>query len=143
MNKYNGYTTVEQSKKLNEILPGESADMYYTATAYGEQMRILWTNWEVHLGLDIAIKDNLFSHRNGYTVPCWSLAALLDALKEFNPKTMFLKDTSNVCVNGLTNVWRLSVETVDADINLRDVYADNLVDACYAMIIRLHEQNLL
>ena len=143
MNRYNGYTTVEQSKKLNEILPGESADMYYTATAYGEQMRILWTTWEVHLGLDVSIKDNLFSHRNGYTVPCWSLAALLDALKDFNPETIFLRSTSERRGIRLTNVWRLSVDPLDADINLRDVYADNLVDACYEMIIKLHEQKLL
>jgi hypothetical protein len=143
MNRYNGYTTVEQSKKLAEILPVESADMYYTSTMYGEQMRITYTVWEVHLGLDIAIKENLFSHRNGYTVPCWSLAALLGVLKEFGPETMFLKNTSDGRGTRLTNVWRLSVDPIDADINLRDIYADNLVDACYAMIIKLHEQNLL
>ena len=143
MNRYNGYTTVEQSKKLAEILPVESADMYYTATTYGERHEIIGTSWELHLGLDTVIKDHLFSFRNGYTFPCWSLFALLDILKEFDLKTMFMKNTSDIRGTRLTNVWRLSVETIDVDITLRNIYAKNLVDACVEMIIRLHELNLL
>ena len=34
MKAYNGYTTIEQSKNLEEILPVKSADMYYTARMY-------------------------------------------------------------------------------------------------------------
>lgn len=133
-----GYTTIEQSKKLAEILPVESADMYYTETIYGEQMRITCTDWEVHLGLDKTIID-----RHLYIVPCWSLFALLEVLKEFNPKTMFLKNTSDIRGIRLTNFWRLSVETIDVDITIRDVYANNLVGACVEMIVKLHELNLL
>lgn len=138
------YTDLEQSKKLAEILPVESADMTW------EQVDLITGDreWEPLLGLDVAIKDNLFSYRNGYTIPCWSLAALLDVLiaKDFNPETMFLRSTSDIRGTRLTNVWRLSVETIDTidgDITLRYIYADNLVDACYEMIIRLSELNLL
>ena len=59
------YTDVEQSKKLAEILPAESADMYYSindtihaSTLYGSN-DIQWFN----------------NHDN---VPCWSLAALMN-----------------------------------------------------------------
>lgn len=138
------YTDLEQSKKLAEILTVESADMTW------KQVDLITGDlaWEPLLGIDVAIKDNLFSYRNGYTIPCWSLAALLDVLiaKDFNPETMFLRSTSDGRGTRLTNVWRLSVETIDTidgDITLRDIYADNLVDACYEMIIRLSELNLL
>lgn len=57
------YTDLEQSQKLAEILPAESADMYYTATTYGERHEIIGTSWELHLGLDAATKDHLFSLR--------------------------------------------------------------------------------
>lgn len=133
------HTNIEQSKKLAEVLPLESADMTW------EQVDLITGDlaWEPLLGLDVAIKDNLFSYRNGYTIPCWSLAALLDVLKEFNPKTMFMKNISDIRGIRLTNFWRLSVETIDVDITIRYVYAENLVDACYEMIIRLSELNLL
>ena len=135
-----GYTTIEQGKKLAEILPIESADMYYTETIYREQMRITCTNWEVHLGLDKTIID-----RHLYIIPCWSLAALLDVLiaKDFDPETMFLRSTSDGRGTRLNNVWRLSVDRLDVDITLRDIYAENLVDACVEMILKLHEQNLI
>lgn len=54
-----------------------------------------------------------------------------------------MKNTSDIRGTRLTNVWRLSVETIDVDITIRDVYAKNLVDACVEMIVRLHELNLL
>lgn len=136
-----GYTDLEQSKKLAEILPVESADMTW------EQVDLITGDreWGPLLGLDVGIRDNLFSYRNGYMVPCWSLTALLNVLiaKDFNPETMFLRSTSDGRGIRLTNVWRLSVDRLDVDITLRDIYADNLVDACYEMIIRLSELNLL
>ena len=51
------YTDLEQSKKLAEILPVESADMTW------EQVDLITGDreWEPLLGLDVAIKDNLFS----------------------------------------------------------------------------------
>ena len=135
------HTNIEQSKKLAEVLPLESADMTW------EQVDLITGDlaWEPLLGLDVAIKDNLFSYRNGYTIPCWSLAALLDILiaKDFDPETMFLRSTSDGRGTRLNNVWRLSVDRLDVDISLRDIYADNLVDACVEMILRLNELNLL
>ena len=64
------YSDLEQSRKLAEILPLESADMYYE-----------WPNKKVHF------KDDKY---NGMGLSCWSLAALLDALPNEN---MLVKTT--------------------------------------------------
>lgn len=69
------FTDINQSKKLAEILPLESADMYYWC---GEDLRI-----GGHRAMDI-----------DYDIPCWSLAALLDVL----PDTMLGKDKDGYVV---------------------------------------------
>lgn len=56
------FTDIEQSKVLAEILPIESADMFY---ADGERPAV-WNNKDENL-------DN-------EDIPCWSLVALLDAM---------------------------------------------------------------
>lgn len=59
------YTDLEQSKKLAEILPLESADMYYpnrTDTKYQGALPIEWKR-----GLPLLSQE----------IPCWSLSALL------------------------------------------------------------------
>lgn len=53
------YTDIEQSKKLAEILPLDSADMFYRDNEV--DVKLMWEN--------IAQK---------VTNPCWSLAALLE-----------------------------------------------------------------
>lgn len=58
------YTDLEQSKKLAEILPIETADMFW---ADGERPAV-WNN------KDISLDDT--------DIPAWSLAALLDILPE-------------------------------------------------------------
>ena len=128
------YTDLEQFKKLAEILPIESADMFYSYIVgieryYGDVPRVVQVN-----------NHFTFFHND---IPCWSLAALLDVLKCFEPDSMFLQRTTDGRGTHLANVWQLSVESLDVDITLRDIYAHNLVDACYEMIIKLHELNLL
>ena len=59
-NKCKAFTSLEQSRKLAEILPLESADMYYE-----------WPNKKIHF------KDDKY---NGMGGSCWSLAALLGVL---------------------------------------------------------------
>ena len=55
------YTDIEQAKKLAEILPLESADMYY------------WCGEDLRIGGYRAMNID-------YDIPCWSLAALLNVL---------------------------------------------------------------
>jgi len=68
-------TTVEQSKHLIELgLNPTSADMTYKQVAHSLADKF---EFELRVGLDVAIKDNLFSYRKGYVIPSWSLSALL------------------------------------------------------------------
>jgi len=122
------FTSLEQSKKLAEILPIESADMTYCAITEGMREKMTIKNWEVNVGLDIAIKENLFSYRNGYVVPCWSLAALLNVL----PNGIVMNKDSQ---NGRYHFSSKYIGTY--------VTADNPVDACYKLILKLNELNLL
>ena len=119
------YTDREQSRKLAEILPVESADMTW------EQVTKNLTEdfkWKPTIGLDVAIKDNLFSYRNGYVLPCWSLAALLSVL----PRIHHLKP--------ILDLEECSIQYSGIDIYIT---ASNPIDACYEMILKLHELNLL
>lgn len=136
MKAYNGYTTIEQSKNLKEILPVESADMYYTARIYGEQHEIIGTSWELHLGLDAATKDHLFSFRNGYAFPCWSLFALLDILPN-------LDNRYPVMQRAFDGRYRVIYHSTDCERGIFTHDHKNPVDACVEMIIKLHELNLL
>ena len=108
------YTDIPQSKKLAEILPLESADMCYN-------------DGELRIGFAaLAIeRDDYF--------PCWSLAALLDVLPE---GTRILKTTNISAIDDT----KYHCDCPKGNI---DEWFDNPVDACYEIIIKLHEQNLL
>lgn len=108
------YTDLEQSRKLAEILPLESADMYY---CYG--MNIDTKIWSFDNTPTIIDADNQVDVDD---IPCWSLAALLREL----PDTMLGKDKDGYVV---------MVETMGSG---QTTFADNPVDACYEMIIKLH-----
>jgi len=58
------YTDIEQSKKLAEFLPFESADMFYTSL----NRDYPWIWIDKHL---MEVDD----------IPCWSLAALLEIIR--------------------------------------------------------------
>lgn len=102
------YTDIEQSKELAEILPIESADMYYSCGAVAP--------------------DVMTSSKQDYKcyTACWSLAALLD----------YLSANLHVDIKYLDNYWEL-------DCRVQVTYGKELVDACYEMILKLHEQKLL
>lgn len=133
------YTDLEQSKKLAEILPLESADMYYECTKEKPE-------YNVCVGRNIAIIHNLFSYRNGYTIPCWSLATLLGILPCFSEPTAFSSKVSIPSLVKTENGYHLSY-VGDYTINLKakdieapmEIIADNPVDACVDMIEKLHE----
>ena len=112
-NKYKVYTSIEQSMKLSEILPIESADMYYYTTN-GEMYRIPNV---------IENEDDLLVDEN--SIPCWSLAALLGVLP-----TPDLVRTSR-------GTWILtSYDANNYPWKIED--CTNPVDACVDMILELH-----
>jgi len=113
------YTTIEQSRKLAEILPIGSADMYYMETSCN--------NYTIGV-LQRLEKDMLLNKAEYYKMfPCWSLAALLSVLPNYQLQTQDDGIGVLCSCNGKFNI----------------VTADNPVDACYKMILKLHELNLL
>ena len=111
------YTDTEQSKKLAKILPLESADMYY---CYG--MDIHTKKWDYDIVPTIIDASNQIDIGD---IPCWSLAALMDVYP-----MVVGRDMDMYCC------WQNHK-------NLHSRHYDNPVDACVAMIEKLHEQKLL
>lgn len=117
-------TTIEQSKKLIELgIDVNTADMLWTYD---------FTVNDIN-GLNV-ISELLKPEEND--IPCWSLAALLKCLGKIKPQVytpiLFLSEGK----------WVLQFVEYGHG-NVCEVSCNNPVDACYEMIIRLHEQNLL
>lgn len=108
------YTDIEQSKELSKILPIESADMWFHPYPNDEY-------W-----YDVPNIGNADLKYN--QLPCWSLTALLNVL----PKIHMLKPIVDLEEN--------SIQYSGVDLY---IIGENLVDACYEMILKLHEQNLI
>ena len=113
------YTDLEQSKQLAEILPLESADMFWL---------VLGNTPRVHV-----LTEPLSNYSQWESYPCWSLSALLDIL----PFPQLSKDKLGSGKEG----WMVSVYPDNCRYD--SCWHDNPVDACYEMIIKLHEQKLL
>ena len=124
MAKIKSYTDLEQSRKLAEILPIESADMYYDRCG----LPSLIDKYVTHE----SIKNDKYHH----LIPCWSLTALLKYLSEIKPQvyTYILFPSEGK--------WILHFVKYGHD-NVCNVSCYNPVDACVAMIEKLHELKML
>lgn len=125
------YTDIKQSKKLAEFLPIESADMHYR-------------DWK-RMTKDIRIA-HVGSGGIG-DLPCWSLAALLSILP-----IVYINNKKEVCGPihiDITDsetpfiLWYVNLFHKGSIVELKTKEYDNLVDAYYEMILKLHEQKLL
>ena len=135
------YTDLEQSKKLAGILPLESADMCYSND--GTAIKIDANPYTVRYSM---WKDCVSE-----IIPCWSLEALLEAMPKSIPKYM----ESERCQKTFhLNLFRSyyhccsysfapSISDDDGSNTLYCVGRDNWVDACYELVLKLHELNLL
>ena len=125
------YTDIEQSKKLATILPLESADMGY-----------LWNgtsfcNYPV---------SNQTIFKRVENIPCWSLDALLGIL----PKE-YTNSKNQVCTLHIDIVdsetpylmWYANPEHEGSIVEIKTKEYSNLIDACYEMVLKLHESNML
>ena len=113
------YTDINQSKKLAEILPLESADMFLAMNGIVPVMSKY-------------IDDGLVT-ADETAIPCWSLAALLGVLPDGTDIIKDKTDTENekyMCTVGVKD-------------DIICTFGNNSVDACVAMIEKLHELNLL
>ena len=115
------YTDINQSKKLAEILPIESADM--THRWFGKALNV--DCYEVSYGRDTI---------NGKDIPCWSLAALINILGS---------KTDHVRIGGSVGYWWCKPSFSDIAKYTGFADGDELVDVCVNMIIKLKEMNLL
>lgn len=129
-NKCRAFTSLEQSRKLAEILPLESADMFWMKETK-----------DYYEAVNVPYIESTAEEDDG--LPCWSLAALLDVLPNG-------KDVSTTLSRG---GWKIEpIEYIDNwwceyedDSHTKDftVSADNPIDACYEMILKLHELKML
>ena len=114
MTTIKSYTSLEQSKKLAEILPLESADMF-------------WRHCNLD-NLDYPIMQTSFEYIRSANIPCWSLAVLLGVLPNYQLQT---QDNG---IGIMCSCKKGHMQTIEAS---------NPIDACYEMVIKLHELNLL
>ena len=118
------YTDLSQSKKLAEILPLESADMWFA-------------NGMVVAKDSIDALDDLEG-----VFHCWSLAALLEKI----PYTiMNIKgEDLRLHIDKDNHQYSLFYENeYTGDMfEIETKLYDDMIDACYEMIIKLNEQNL-
>ena len=113
------FTDIEQSRKLAEILPIESADMkypYFGDGQYGETAQV----------------GEPIEFSGGKDIPCWSLSALIELMDECRMERTPL-DQSGVFTHSF----------VDDYFNIRTYEEYDIVDAAVEMITKLKEKGLL
>lgn len=134
------YTNLEQSQKLVEILPIESADLWWAERFEGH----------VELNGDYIVEDtpyyylsltrpsyNNYSQDTVKDIPCWSLTALLNAV-DFS--------TINLHHDNARTDWVASATIYDSTkhcTKYESTRALNPIDACVEMILKLHERKML
>ena len=131
------YTDIKQSETLVNILPLESADAKYGYIAPYECSDRMYDRGYDEIPYPIAFikKDysNFFAEEYDDELPCWGLAALLNVLPNGTNIIKEEADTENeryMCTVGINN-------------DIISTFANNPVDACYKMIIKLNKSELL
>lgn len=122
------FTDIEQSKKLAEILPIESADMYY------------WCGISIRIGSYRAMDKDL-------DIPAWSLAALLEIIpKDIDCSMVICRGGYDAARDEMTQDYVVDWNreyTTEHKASRFITRSSNLLDACYEMIVLLKENNLL
>lgn len=126
-------TSIEQSKKLIELgIDVDTADMRWNIFVDDSTRCLPIDDWDLSKNGEEGTKF----------VPCWSLAALLEII----PSEIFSGEYIINITEGLDNKWCITYDNID---NKNHSFyglsssADNLIDACYEMVIKLHERKLL
>ena len=130
------YTDLEQSKKLAEILSPESADMCYLPTHIGDEHHFIASLSPYSMCTkmtDVSIE---------YCTPCWSLAALLEQLPyevcDDDGNSFYLQ------IYKENDCYQLAYTDPYEDFESMETHRyEHFVDACYELILKLHELNLL
>lgn len=105
-------TTIEQSKHLLELLDPSTADMCFEMNK---------ENWTLNVGKKSAQVNR------GLAIPAWSLTALLEVMKKFNPEVALASD----------NTWYCRCDKVESE------YCDNPFTAAYDVLCWLINKGLI
>lgn len=117
------HTDVNQAKRLAEILPLISADCFYRHfTDHYNIAQYTLETYPYNKGAD-----------KKHDLPCWSLAALLDVLK----------DNIKIEKTGLDQSDTFTYSIIGDGYDYKTHEHEELIDACYEMIVKLHEKNEL
>ena len=121
------YTDIEQSKKLAEILPLESADMVYIKHSSSDN-----PDWRFDNDIPPMVLGKIsINELTVKALPCWSPAALLSVLTE-----------NKICHYDDRYYCQYINEGSEFPVYSTAEY-DNPVDACVAMVEKLHEFKVL
>lgn len=114
-------TDLKQSKKLAEILPLESADMFWLVSGNTPRVHVL--------------TEPLSNYSQWESYPCWSLTALLGLI----PNSInFGYENDSIFV-----LRKIENGNYIADYYEVSFVKDNPIDAVFEMILKLHKLNLL
>lgn len=122
-------TTIEQSKKLIELgIDINTADMMW------DDWSLIDEGWKLSVGYYPEIEKDY--GRKCY--PAWSLAALLDILRN---RASSIDEDADVSLSSYKTVewWDLSINNS----GLETVTKSDLIDACIEMILKLKKNDLL
>ena len=122
------YTDLEQSKKLAEILPAESADM-------------CWGIDDDTMQYDDKPYLNPYKNYTAkeYYIPCWSLAALLKVLPTIDDGNR----NPVICKDIRLNKWHVVYHGTVVEPTIDSGVYDSLIDATVEMIVKLKERDLI
>lgn len=126
------YTDLNQSKKLAEILPLESADMCFNTRNNMPPLMTPYSKFNEFFGME---------KTPDFLIPCWSLAALLEEIPEI---INFDDDESDyeLKIEKENGLYYLSYGNILEYGKLEIEPQGHFVDACVEMIIKLNEQKL-
>lgn len=129
------YTDLEQSKKLAEILPIESADMWIAERYKGQVMEnghyIVEEKPSYYMSL-IKPSNTNYSQDIVKDIPCWSLTSLLAVIKPVNENTYTIRGT----LDGGATISFEEVTTVMFQ-------EKEIIDAVFEMVVYLKENKLI
>lgn len=137
------FTDIEQSKKLIELgLNADTADMHYSKWDNDE-------NEEYHLECGGLPK---LKFKYATNIPAWSLSALLSILPRYlnynddklrlNLYTLDFENQYRKDHCWIVGYWDYDEETEEYNFQIR-AKENEVIDACYELILKLHERKLL
>lgn len=129
------YTDINQSKRLAEILPIESADCFYLVVK--ENNEVIQTPG--FLNINALQKEKMFVEKVS-VIPCWTLAALLEVMQK--DLGLFHKLTMDYLNTFSYTGWRIGYSNEHWSFKKMAI-SQNLIDAAYECICQMYEDNLV